>query len=111
MYHFVQNLMKAPEQLIAQMVDALLAKDIYYLWNKLSCVVVMSMARAKGAVQVTTKTATAREYHLSWDQVDYLFRKFRLQPLAVIRGDRRCKWYRRSDVDRLMHGASLQRAS
>ena len=93
------------------MIDALLAKDIYYPWNKLSCVVVMSMARAKGAVKVTTKAATAREFGLSWDQVDYLFRKYRLQPITVVSGDRRCKWYRRADVDRLMRGASLQRAS
>ncbi len=60
---------------------------------------------------VLSKAQAAREFQLSWDQVDYLFRKYQLRPIPIKNADRRAKWFRRSDVLRLMQVAPLKRAS
>ena len=69
------------------------------------------MGRSKGVSHLISKAGAAREFHLTWDQVDYLFRKFCLQPVITEILDRRCKWYRRQDVTRVMQVAPLKRAS
>jgi len=72
----------------------------------------MTMARnAQRPVVVINKAQAAREFHLTWDQIDYLFRKYQLKPIPMRFADQRAKWFRRDDVLRLLQVAPLKRAS
>jgi len=61
------------------------------------------MTRTKGAVCLLNKAAAAREFHRSWDQIDYLIRKFHVPPVPATGSDRRVKYlYRYTDLKRLL---------
>lgn len=66
------------------------------------------MARKKTA-RLVSKAEAARELGLKWWQVDYLVRKFDL-PRMQIAGNRH-PLYRITDIQTLVHGARLARAS